>query len=43
MWGAAVLDGFFTSEEMDAALAFIAAEYGRLTARDDAIVLGERA
>jgi len=42
VWGAAVLDGFFTNEEMDAALAFIAGEYGRLTARDDALVLGEQ-
>lgn len=42
VWGGAVLDGFFTDQEMADALAFIAAHFGRLTGRDDAMVLGEQ-
>jgi hypothetical protein len=42
VWGAAVLDGFLTAEEMQEALEFITRHFGQLTKREDFQIIGEQ-
>ena len=43
IWGAAAMEGFFTDEEMDVVADYIAATFGRVPTRPDALTLCSQA